>query len=100
MFGSFIAIISKGNYDVGGSAVVFDRNYQSGRVELFNFNPDIRYDGIVQLLSLILNLFTRIRHTVWGLLIGGYFTWVSIYGINQTMVQRYLTVGKRSQAVK
>jgi len=83
MFGSFIAIISKGNYDVGGSAVVFDRNYQSGRVELFNFNPDI-----------------RIRHTVWGLLIGGYFTWVSIYGINQTMVQRYLTVGKRSQAVK
>ena len=40
----------------------------------------------------------RVRHTVWGMMIGGYFTWLSIYGINQTMVQRYLTVGKRSQA--
>jgi len=83
MFGSFIAIIIKGNYDAGGSNVVFDRNYQSGRVELFNFNPDMRR-----------------RHTMWNLIIGGFFTWISIYGINQTQVQRYLTVKKRSQAVK
>ena len=41
MFGSFLAIIIKGNNDVGGASVVFDRNYQSGRVELFNFNPGI-----------------------------------------------------------
>ena len=40
------------------------------------------------------------RHTVWSLVIGGFFTWVSIYGINQTQVQRYLTVKKKSQAVK
>lgn len=40
------------------------------------------------------------RHTVWSLVIGGFFTWVSVYGINQTQVQRYLTVKKRSQAVK
>merc|ERR1719481_1606112 len=83
MFGSFLAIIIKGNNDVGGASVVFDRNYQSGRVELFNFNPDLRK-----------------RHTVWGLIIGGFFTWISIYGINQTQVQRYLTVKKKSQAVK
>jgi len=37
---------------------------------------------------------------VWSLVIGGYFTWVSIYGINQTQVQRYLSVKKMSQAVK
>merc|ERR1719308_178697 len=83
MFGSFLAIIIKGNYDVGGAGVVFDRNYQSGRVELFNFKTDMRN-----------------RHTVWSLIIGGFFTWVSIYGINQTQVQRYLTVKKKSQAVK
>ena len=53
MFGSFLAIIIKGNYDVGGAAVVFDRNYQSGRIELFNFEPDM-----------------RMRHTVWSLVIG------------------------------
>jgi len=83
MFGSFLAIIIKGNYDAGGASVVFDRNYQSGRVELFNFKADMRN-----------------RHTVWSLIIGGFFTWVSVYGINQTQVQRYLTVKKSSQAVK
>merc|ERR1719209_1568534 len=84
MLGSFLAIIIKGNFDVeGGATEVFDRNYQSGRIELFNFEPDMRR-----------------RHTVWGLVIGGFFTWISVYGINQTQVQRYLTVKKRSQAVK
>jgi len=83
MFGSFLGIILKGNADAGGTHVVFDRNYQSGRVELFQFEPDMRR-----------------RHTVWSLVIGGYFTWISIYGINQTQVQRYLTVKKPSQAVK
>merc|ERR1719233_555165 len=83
MFGSFLAIIIKGNSDAGGASVVFDRNYQSGRVELFNFKADMRN-----------------RHTVWSLIIGGFFTWVSVYGINQTQVQRYLPVKKSSQAVK
>jgi len=83
MFGSFLAIIIKGNFDAGGASEVFDKNYQSGRVELFNFEPDMRR-----------------RHTVWSLIIGGFFTWLSVYGINQTQVQRYLTVRKKSQAVK
>ena len=40
------------------------------------------------------------RHTVWSMVIGGYFTWISVYGINQTQVQRYLTVPKMSMAKK
>merc|ERR1719228_1624697 len=83
MFGSFLAIIIKGNFDAGGSSEVFKRNYEAERIELFNFDPDPRQ-----------------RHTVWSLVIGGFFTWVSVYGINQTQVQRYLTVKKRSQAVR
>ena len=83
MFGSFLAVIIKGNYDAGGAERVFDLNYQTDRIELFNFDPDM-----------------TVRHTVWGLLIGGYFTWISIYGINQTQVQRYLTVPKMEMAVK
>jgi len=83
MFGSFLAIIIKGNYDTCGASEVFDRNYQSGRIELFNFDTD-----------------TSTRHTVWTMIIGGYFTWVSVYGINQTQVQRYMTVKNKSQAVK
>merc|ERR1719435_911949 len=34
------------------------------------------------------------------MIIGGFFTWASVYCINQTQVQRYLTVKKSSQAVK
>ena len=82
MFGSFLAVIIKGNYDAGGAQQVFDHNYQTGRIELFNFDFDMTN-----------------RHTVWCLLIGGYFTWISIYGINQTQVQRYLSVPKMKMAV-
>lgn len=32
------------------------------------------------------------RHTVWGTVIGGTFVWLTIYGVNQAQVQRYLTV--------
>ena len=35
MFGSFLAVIIKGNADTGGSNKVFDLNYQTGRIELF-----------------------------------------------------------------
>ena len=35
MFGSFLAVIIKGNFDACGAKVVWDRNYQSGRIELF-----------------------------------------------------------------
>ena len=34
------------------------------------------------------------------MIVGGYFTWISVYGINQTQVQRYLTVKEKRQAVK
>ena len=32
------------------------------------------------------------RHTFWSQTVGGYFTWMTIYAVNQTMIQRYLTV--------
>ena len=35
MFGSFLAVIIKGNFDAGGASIVFDENYQTRRIELF-----------------------------------------------------------------
>lgn len=32
------------------------------------------------------------RHTVWGLTFGSFFHWLSLYGVNQSQVQRYLSV--------
>ncbi|KAL8564222.1 hypothetical protein ACOMHN_017490 [Nucella lapillus] len=40
----------------------------------------------------------RTRHTVWGLMVGGAVTTISLYGINQTIVQRYLAVHKLRHA--
>ena len=37
MFGSFLAVIIKGNSDAGGSYQVFDLNYQTRRIELFKY---------------------------------------------------------------
>ena len=82
MFGSFLGIIIYGSEVAGGPAKVFDINYQAGRVELFNFDPDMRQ-----------------RHTVWSVIIGSFFLWLSVYATNQAQVQRYASVKKRSQVV-
>ena len=31
------------------------------------------------------------RHSAWSLVIGGTFTWVAVYGVNQAQVQRCCT---------
>ena len=38
-------------------------------------------------------------YTLWSVMIGGWFYWLSIYGTNQAMVQRYLCAHRESQAV-
>lgn len=38
------------------------------------------------------------RHTFWTIIIGGTFTWTSIYGVNQSQVQRYISCKSRFQA--
>ncbi|KAG1670131.1 Sodium-coupled monocarboxylate transporter 1 [Nymphon striatum] len=38
------------------------------------------------------------RHSIWAISIGGYVTWVVIYGVNQAMVQRYLSVSTLRRA--
>ena len=112
-------------HSAGSNGTHFHSDRFSGRVELFNFDPDPRQRwllgywtmferGDIRQLEMqkasFINMYVpctsqicqRIfcRHTVWSLIIGGFFTWISVYGINQTQVQRYLTVKTRSQAVR
>ncbi|CAG7836014.1 unnamed protein product [Allacma fusca] len=75
MFGSMLVVIIKGAIDIGGDSAVWEAASQGNRIEFFNWNMD-----------------PRERHTLWNLIIGGYFTWIAIYGVNQSQVQRYLTV--------
>ena len=72
---SSLVVVIVGEHMVGGPGKVFDVSYHHARIEIFNMD---------------LSLLTR--HTFWSQTVGGYFTWMTIYAINQTMIQRYLTV--------
>ncbi|XP_077301640.1 sodium-coupled monocarboxylate transporter 1-like [Arctopsyche grandis] len=75
MFGAMILVAIKGTINVGGISVVWERNWDSGRIEAPDFD---------------LNPLTR--HTVWGLVIGGFMYWLQTNSVNQTMMQRYLAL--------
>ena len=38
------------------------------------------------------------RHTFWTLSIGGTFTWLGIYGVNQSVIQRCISCKTQTQA--
>ena len=72
---SSLVVVVVGERMVGGPGRVFDVSYSQGRIEIFNLSPSL-----------------LARHTFWSQTVGGYFTWMTIYAVNQTMIQRYLTV--------
>ena len=40
-----------------------------------------------------------VTYTFWSVVIGGWFGWLSIYGTNQAMVQRYISAKNESTAI-
>lgn len=69
MFASVICVGIKGTIDAGGIDKVWEIASQGGRIQF----SDIRIDP-------------SIRHTLWTQLIGGIFTFISLYAVNQTQV--------------
>ncbi|XP_025093634.1 sodium-dependent multivitamin transporter-like isoform X2 [Pomacea canaliculata] len=74
MFAGLLTVAIKGMMAVGGIATAWDDLYTSGRVVFAEFSPD-----------------PSVRHTVWSLFIGGFFSVLGIYGVNQVQVQRLCT---------
>ncbi|XP_033749429.1 LOW QUALITY PROTEIN: sodium-coupled monocarboxylate transporter 2-like [Pecten maximus] len=81
MFAGLIAILIKGSIESGGVGLAWQRAADSGRVVFDDFDPN-----------------PAKRHSVWSLVIGGTFTWVAIYGVNQAMVQRCCTCSSLKKA--
>ncbi|UYV76494.1 hypothetical protein LAZ67_14000717, partial [Cordylochernes scorpioides] len=81
MFASIISIIIIGANNVGGLGQVWAIAKEGGRIEFDNWDPD-----------------PTVRHTVWSLVLGGTIVYVSVYGTNQTQVQRYMTVKSLTKA--
>ncbi|XP_073957494.1 sodium-coupled monocarboxylate transporter 1-like [Choristoneura fumiferana] len=75
MVGAMALVAVKGTIDVGGIGVVWQRNMDSGRIEMPNWDPN-----------------PLARHTIWNLVVGGFIYWLQANSVNQTMVQRYLAL--------
>ncbi|KAJ7341425.1 hypothetical protein JRQ81_005505 [Phrynocephalus forsythii] len=82
MFAGQVAVIVVGTVKVGGMGRVWQLAAEKGKVSGIDLNPD-PYE----------------RHTFWSLAFGGVFMMLSLYGVNQAQVQRYLSSRTEQQAV-
>ncbi|XP_004676541.1 PREDICTED: sodium-coupled monocarboxylate transporter 1 [Condylura cristata] len=81
MVAGFASVIIQAVVVQGGIGNILNDAYNGGRLNFWNFDPNPLQ-----------------RHTFWTIIIGGTFTWTSIYGVNQSQVQRYISCKSRFQA--
>lgn len=75
IYGAMFTVVIKGSIDNGGIAAVWKTAEKGERINLINLSPD-----------------PTVRHTLWSLSLGGFITWLSNYGVQQSLVQRTLTI--------
>uniref|UniRef100_A0A3P8UQJ9 Solute carrier family 5 member 6 n=1 Tax=Cynoglossus semilaevis TaxID=244447 RepID=A0A3P8UQJ9_CYNSE len=83
MFAGQLAVIVVGVQKAGGVSDVWTKVWEGNRISSFDINPD-----------------PTERHTFWTLGVGGVFLMLSLYGVNQTQVQRYLSARTEKEAVR
>ncbi|KAM8778253.1 sodium-coupled monocarboxylate transporter 1 [Rhynchonycteris naso] len=81
MLAGFISVIIQASVVQNGFSTIINDAYNGGRLNFWNFDPNPLQ-----------------RHTFWTILIGGTFTWTSVYGVNQSQVQRYISCKSRFHA--
>ncbi|XP_044145334.1 sodium-dependent multivitamin transporter isoform X1 [Bufo gargarizans] len=82
MFAGQLAVIIVGTSKVGSIQEVWNITMSHDKISGINFNPD-----------------PFVRHSVWSLGIGGIFLMLSLYGVNQAQVQRYLSSRTEREAI-
>uniref|UniRef100_A0A3B3DT32 Solute carrier family 5 member 5 n=1 Tax=Oryzias melastigma TaxID=30732 RepID=A0A3B3DT32_ORYME len=70
----FVTIYIRGTILVGGPAQVLEIANNGSRINFDDFDVD-----------------PRKRYTFWSLTVGGAMVWLSMYGVNQAQVQRYIS---------
>uniref|UniRef100_A0A1B0AS55 Sodium/solute symporter n=1 Tax=Glossina palpalis gambiensis TaxID=67801 RepID=A0A1B0AS55_9MUSC len=75
MFVSVMVVVTIGCFKAGSIGDVFQTASDGGRLIFADINPSMYQ-----------------RQTLWGVLIGGFFYWTSFNAVNQTMVQRYMSL--------
>ncbi|XP_077449709.1 sodium-coupled monocarboxylate transporter 1 isoform X2 [Stigmatopora argus] len=74
MLAGFLSVIIRCVRLQGGVGRIISDSQYGGRLDLWDFDPN-----------------PLKRHTFWTVTFGGTFVWVSIYGVNQAQVQRYIS---------
>ncbi|KAI3368650.1 hypothetical protein L3Q82_025660, partial [Scortum barcoo] len=74
MLSGFVAIFIYGTVLVGGPGMVLEIANNASRINFNDFDADPRQ-----------------RYTFWSLSVGGSLVWLSMYGVNQAQVQRYIS---------
>lgn len=81
MFISVLVVVILGTVAVGGFNTIFDYNNLGGRIHFNNFSTSM-YE----------------RYTAFNVIVGGFTYWTSFNAVNQTMVQRYLSLPTLKQS--
>ncbi|XP_008574925.1 PREDICTED: sodium/iodide cotransporter [Galeopterus variegatus] len=81
MLTGFWVVLVRGAMLVGGPRHVLRLAQNHSRINLMDFDPD-----------------PRSRYTFWTFVVGGTLVWLSMYGVNQAQVQRYVACRTERQA--
>ncbi|ELK25980.1 Sodium-coupled monocarboxylate transporter 1 [Myotis davidii] len=81
MLAGFVSVLIQASVIQGGIGTIINDARNGGRLNFWNFDPNPLQ-----------------RHTFWTIILGGTFTWTSLYGVNQSQVQRYISCKSRFQA--
>ncbi|XP_053418444.1 sodium-coupled monocarboxylate transporter 2 isoform X2 [Nycticebus coucang] len=74
MIVGFLTVLIQGSAQTGGIHKVMEQAANGSRLNIFDFDVDpLR------------------RHTFWTISVGGTFTWLGIYGVNQSTIQRCIS---------
>ncbi|XP_017578344.1 sodium-coupled monocarboxylate transporter 2 [Pygocentrus nattereri] len=77
----FLTVLVQGSDRSGGIVTVWKTAQAGDRLKVFDFDPSpLR------------------RHTFWTVTIGGMFTWLGIYGVNQSTIQRCISCRTENHA--
>lgn len=69
MYASVMCVVVKGLVDAGGLKNIWDVASKGARIQFTDLSVD-----------------PTVRHTLWTQMIGGIFTFTSLYAVNQTQV--------------
>uniref|UniRef100_A0A8C3WWS0 Solute carrier family 5 member 5 n=1 Tax=Catagonus wagneri TaxID=51154 RepID=A0A8C3WWS0_9CETA len=81
MLTGFWVVLARGTMLVGGPGHVLELAKNHSRINLMDFDLD-----------------PRSRYTFWTFVVGGTLVWLSMYGVNQAQVQRYVACRTEKQA--